>query len=105
MVCPLDDVKTSGLHNGTESHHLIVGGRAAETARDYLAKGWLFFVQGRIRTRKYLKDGPDHYSSEIVASNFQMLDGPAGAKPAAQEADDDGFGENDAWIAEFDGKD
>ena len=98
------DAKTSEVHNETEWHRVIVGGRAAETARDYLAKGRLVFVQGRIRTRKYQKDGQDHYSSEIVASNFQMLDRPAGAKPVVQEGDDDGFGEDDEWIAEFDGK-
>lgn len=57
----------------TEWHKIVVWGKQAEIAQQYLRKGKLIFLEGRIQTRQWEKDGQKHYSTEIVANNFRML--------------------------------
>jgi single-strand DNA-binding protein len=53
--------------------------RLAEVAAEYLRKGSQVYIEGRLQTRKWQdKDGNDRYSTEIVASEMQMLGGRAG---------------------------
>lgn len=47
--------------------------RLAEIAGQYLKKGRSVYVEGRLKTRKYEKDGIDHYVTEIIAEQMQML--------------------------------
>lgn len=68
----------------TEWHKIIVWGKQAEIAQKYLTKGAMVFVEGRIQSREWEKDGEKHRSFEIVANNFRMLGG--GAKAAAAGA-------------------
>ncbi len=58
----------------TEWHRIIVWGKQAEIAQKYLKKGALVFVEGRIQSREWEKDGEKHRSFEIVANNFRMLE-------------------------------
>ncbi len=59
----------------TEWHNIVVWRKLAEIAEKYLKKGSLIYVEGRIRTRSWEdKDNNKRYITEIVASNFQMLD-------------------------------
>jgi len=58
----------------TEWHRIIVWGKQAEIAQKYLKKGALIFVEGRIQSREWEKDGEKHRSFEIVANNFRMLE-------------------------------
>jgi len=69
----------------TEWHRIVVWGKQAEIAGQYLKKGALIFVEGRIQSREWEKDGEKHRSFEIVATNFRMLGGGA-AKAAAAGA-------------------
>ena len=56
-----------------EFHSIVAWGRLAEIARQYLTKGQLIFVEGRIQTRSWqAPDGQKKYRTEIVAQNFQM---------------------------------
>ncbi len=56
-----------------EFHTIVVWGRLAEVARQYLTKGQLIFVEGRIQTRSWqTPDGQKRYRTEIIALNFQM---------------------------------
>ncbi len=56
-----------------EFHTIVVWGRLAEVARQYLAKGQLVFVEGRIQTRSWqTPDGQKRYRTEIIALGFQM---------------------------------
>lgn len=75
----------------TEWHRVTVMGRQGEVAADYLKKGRLVFVAGRLHTSKYDKDGVAHYSTEIIADTFQMLDAATGkastAEPEQSESD------------------
>jgi len=59
----------------TEWHKIVVWGKQAEIAQQYLRKGSLIFVEGRIQSRQWddKKDGTKRTSFEIVASNFRML--------------------------------
>lgn len=59
----------------TEWHRVVLFGKLAEIARDYLHKGALVFLEGPIRTRKWQKDGVDQYTTEIHADNMKMLGG------------------------------
>src|SRR5579872_5949518 len=58
----------------TEWHKIVVWGKQAEIAQQYLHKGSLIFVEGRIQTRQWDdKEGQKRTSTEIVATNFRML--------------------------------
>jgi single-strand DNA-binding protein len=60
----------------TEWHRIVVWGKQAEIAQQYLRKGSLIFVEGRIQSREWQdKEGQKRTTVEIVASNFRMLGG------------------------------
>jgi single-strand DNA-binding protein len=62
----------------TEWHKIVVWGKQAEVAQQYLKKGSLIFVEGRIQSREWQdKEGQKRTSFEIVANNFRMLGGRA----------------------------
>jgi single-strand DNA-binding protein len=81
----------------TEWHRVVLFGKIAEIAAEYLKKGSLVYLQGRLQTRKWqAEDGQDRYTTEIVAERMKMLGGKggtqaAGGKPVAEEPpfDDD----------------
>lgn len=78
--------KASGeMKESTEWHRVSFFGRIAEVCGEYLSKGSQVYVEGKIQTRKYEKDGQDHYSTEIRGMSMQMLGSKAAAgdKPAA----------------------
>ena len=58
----------------TEWHRVVLFGRQAEIAGEYLKKGRSVYVEGRLQTRKYTdKDGVEKYSTEIVGDRMQLL--------------------------------
>jgi single-strand DNA-binding protein len=59
----------------TEWHRIIVWGKLAEIAQQYLKKGSQIYVEGRIQTREWEKDGLKRYTTEIVANSFKFLGG------------------------------
>ena len=62
----------------TEWHRIVVWGKQAEIAQQYLHKGSLIFVEGRIQTRQWDdREGQKRTTVEIVANNFRMLGGRA----------------------------
>jgi single-strand DNA-binding protein len=65
----------------TEFHKLILWGKLAETANQYLKKGMKAYFQGRIQTRTYTaQDGTHKFITEIIASDMMMLSGAPNAK-------------------------
>jgi single-strand DNA-binding protein len=59
----------------TEWHRVVFFNRLAEIAGEYLRKGSKVYIEGSLRTRKWQgQDGQDKYTTEIVASEMQMLD-------------------------------
>ena len=71
----------------TEWHKIVVWGKQAEIAQQYLKKGSLVFIEGRIQSREWQdKEGQKRTSFEIVANNFRMLGGRAEGVAASASA-------------------
>ena len=73
----------------TEFHKVSMFGKLAEIAAQYLSKGSKVYIEGSLQTRKWQdKEGKDNYTTEIVASEMQMLGGneaPKQSKPQARQ--------------------
>ena len=64
----------------TEWHRVVFFGKLAEIVEQYVKKGSQLYVEGRLQTRKWQdKEGNERYTTEIVASEMQMLGGRGGA--------------------------
>jgi len=73
----------------TEWHRIVAYGKLAEICSNYLSKGKLIFIEGRIQTRSWEdKDGVKRSTTEIVASNMQMLDSKGQTRSQDTEVDD-----------------
>jgi single-strand DNA-binding protein len=87
----------------TEWHNIVVWGKQAEIAGQYLTKGKQIYLEGRLQTRSWddRQTGEKKYRTEIVCDNFQMLgtrggdfEAPSAAAPSAGPSyDEGGFGE------------
>ena len=74
------DKQTGEKQERTEWHNVVFFNRLAEIAGEYLKKGSQVYVEGSLRTRKWQdKNGNDRYTTEIVASEMQMLGGRGGS--------------------------
>jgi single-strand DNA-binding protein len=96
------DKSTGEKKEATEWHRVNFFGRLAEVVGEYLKKGSLVYVEGKITTRKYTdKEGVEKYSTEIRADQMRMLGGkqdgggdsgtqerPAAGKPAGRKSKD-----------------
>jgi single-strand DNA-binding protein len=70
------DRTTGENQERTEWHRIVIFGKLAEIAAQYLKKGSQAYFEGRIQTRKWQgQDGQDRYTTEIVANEMQMLGG------------------------------
>jgi len=70
------DKSTGETKEQTEWHNIIMFGKLAEIAGQYLKKGSSVFVEGRLQTRKWQdKNGQDRYTTEIIANEMKMLGG------------------------------
>lgn len=70
------DKQTGENQERTEWHRIVFFGRLAEIVGEYLKKGSQIYVEGRLQTRKWQDNqGNDRYTTEIVASDMQMLGG------------------------------
>jgi len=66
--------KSGEKQEKTEWHRVVLFGRQAEIAGEYLKKGRSVYIEGRLQTRKYTdKDGVEKYSTEIVGDRMQLL--------------------------------
>ncbi|MDT9105837.1 single-stranded DNA-binding protein, partial [Escherichia coli] len=82
--------KASGeMKESTEWHRIAFFGRLAEIAGEYLKKGSEVYVEGRLKTRQWEKDGQKQYSTEIVGEQMQML----GRKPQGDNGGNQGGGQ------------
>jgi len=68
------DKQTGERKGSTEWHRVAAFGKLAEIMGQYLRKGSLVYISGRIQTQKWQdKDGQDRYTTEIIASEMKML--------------------------------
>ncbi len=68
----------------TDWFNVETWGRLAEICQQYLSKGRLVFLEGRLQTDRYEQDGQTRYFTKVVPANMQMLDrrpGEDGAEP------------------------
>ena len=73
------DKQSGETKERTEWHNIVFFNRLGEIAGEYLKKGSQVYVEGSLRTRKWQdKNGQDRYTTEIVASEMQMLGGRQG---------------------------
>ncbi len=68
------DKQTGQNVDRTEWHRVVFFRRLAEIAGEYLKKGSKVYVEGKLQTRQWDKDGQKHYTTEIVGNEMQMLD-------------------------------
>ena len=68
------DKNTGEKKELTEWHRVVFFRKLAEIAGQYLKKGSKVYVEGKLKTRMWEKDGQKHYTTEIVGDNMQMLD-------------------------------
>jgi single-strand DNA-binding protein len=69
-----NDKETSEKQEKTEWHRIVFFGRLAEIASEYLKKGSQVYVEGKLRTRKWVtREGHDRWTTEIVANQMQIL--------------------------------
>jgi len=73
------DKKSGEAKEKTEWHRVVFFGKLAEVVGEYVKKGSQIYVEGKLRTRSWDKDGITRYTTEIVGRELQMLD----KKPAA----------------------
>lgn len=72
-VCSFSVATKSKKDGPTEWHAIVCWEKTAENAQKFLAKGSLVYVEGRIQTRTWEKDGHKNYKTEIVAYSFIAL--------------------------------
>lgn len=77
------DKNTGEKKERTEWHRIVAFGKLGEICGEYLAKGKLIYLEGRLQTRSYEQEGVTKYTTEIVASDMQMLE----SKNAGQFSD------------------
>ena len=67
------DKNTGDRQEKTEWHRIVAFGKQAETLEKYLSKGSSVFIEGRLQTRSWEKEGQTHYTTEIVVLSFQFV--------------------------------
>ncbi len=81
--------KSGDKQEKTEWHRIVMFGKVAEIAGEYLKKGSQAYFEGRLQTRKWTdKEGQDRYTTEIVADRMQMLGSRSGGTARAMPEDD-----------------
>lgn len=85
--------KSGEKQEKTEWHNLVFYRRLAEIAGEYLKKGSQVYIEGKLQTRKWEKDGVTRYTTEIIVNEMTMLGGKSSGggsfevmeKPAASQ--------------------
>jgi len=73
----------------TEWHRVVAWGKTAEACQRYLSKGSSVYIEGRIQTRQWEKDGQTKYTTEIVAQRVQFLGGKPQSEKRQEPKQDD----------------
>lgn len=94
------DKRLGDKRERTEWHRVVLFGKLAEVAQQYLRKGGKVYVEGKLRTRKWqAQDGSDRYTTEVVlgmGDTLQMLDSRPQEGREARQASEQGQGKGQA---------
>ena len=74
------------LVDKTEWHNIVAWRKLAELLNEYLKKGSKVYIEGKLQTRNYEKEGQRHYITEIVVDDFMFLDARDGGGGAPAQA-------------------
>ncbi|KXJ55518.1 single-stranded DNA-binding protein [Neptuniibacter pectenicola] len=86
------DKQTGQQQERTEWHRVVFFNRLAEIAGEYMRKGGKVYVEGALRTRKWQdQSGADRYTTEIVASEMQLLDSRGAGDGGYQQPQQGGY--------------
>ena len=102
--------KSGQRQEKTEWHRVTVWGDQAENCNKYLSKGRSVYVEGRLQTRSYDKDGQKHYATDVVADRVVFLGGGGGegrggaARGGGGSGRSGGFGGRDSGPADEPGE-
>jgi single-strand DNA-binding protein len=88
-----NDKNTGQRVDKTEWHRVVAFGRLAEIMTQYLKKGSKAYIEGKLQTREWEKDGIKRYSTEIIANDMTMLDS---RNAGAGAMDDQSYGMGEA---------
>lgn len=80
------DKQTGEQQERTEWHRITFFGKLGEIAGEYLKKGSQVYVEGKIRTDEYERDGVKKYSTKVIADEMQMLGGKPGGDSERQSS-------------------
>jgi single-strand DNA-binding protein len=69
----------------TEWHNIVLWRGLAEIAQKYVRKGDLIYIEGKLRTRSWEKDGVTRYTTEVVADNMTMLGSRGGSSGSSSD--------------------
>ena len=84
--CQRPPDRSGQKQEATEWHRVVLFGKTAEIASQYLTKGRQVYIEGRIRTRQWQdQSGQKRYTTEIIATNMTLLGGRSGAERAPEE--------------------
>jgi single-strand DNA-binding protein len=90
-----NDKQTGERVEKTEWHRIVAFQRLAEIMGEYLKKGSQVYIEGKLQTRKWQdQNGQDRYSTEVVASDMQMLGARGGDAAARPQGGGGGFRNN-----------
>ncbi|XOV92567.1 MAG: single-stranded DNA-binding protein [Bacteroidota bacterium] len=81
------DRNTGERKEQTEWHNVVLWRGLAEVAEKYLKKGDMVYVEGKLRTRSWEKDGITRYTTEIVGDNMTMLGSSGGSSSSGMPQD------------------
>lgn len=91
------DKQTGEKKEATEWHRVVFFGKLAEIVGQYLKKGRAIYVEGQLRTRKWQdQNGQDRYTTEIRATEMQMLGGRDSGGGGDAPMDDGGYDQRPA---------
>ena len=82
-----NDKQTGERKERTEWHRIVLQGKLAEIAGEYVKKGSQVYFEGKLQTRKWQgQDGQDKYTTEIIVDSFTGVMQLLGGKPQGQQA-------------------
>ena len=85
------DKDTGEKKQRTEWHRIVAWRRLGEICGEYLSKGRQVYVEGKLQTRSWEKDGITRYTTEIIASDVQFLGGRDSARDVMPPEDTSGL--------------
>lgn len=77
------------LNEATDWFQIVAWGRLGEICSQYLGKGRLVYIEGRLQTQRYEQQGETRYFTRVIADQMQMLDRPPEEEEAVEEEEEE----------------